>query len=53
LAESARTVAAGATWTVSTMVRPRCDVSPCRVTVALPGHPETIGFAVAITARGA
>jgi len=53
LAESTRAVAAGATWTVSAMVRPRCDVSPCRIKVALPGHPETIDFLVTSPDRGA
>jgi hypothetical protein len=53
LGESTRTVAAGATWTVSTSVRPRCDISLCRIEVSLPGHPETIDFRVTITAPGA
>jgi hypothetical protein len=46
--EAARTVAAGASWTVSTAVRPACRTSPCRIQVSLPGHPETIDFLVAV-----
>jgi hypothetical protein len=38
------TVAAGATWTVDTHIRPTCSVLPCEVQVALPGYPETIDF---------
>jgi hypothetical protein len=44
--EASRTVAAGASWTVSTAVRPVCRTSPCRIQVSLPGHPETIDFLV-------
>jgi hypothetical protein len=50
LGQSAKTVAAGATWNVSTTVRPSCSSSPCRVQVSLPGHPETIDFLVSLTA---
>ena len=53
LRESARTIAAGATWMVSAVVRPRCAVSPCRIQVSLPGHPETIDFLLTIKDRGA
>ncbi len=53
LAESMRAIAAGATWTVTTTVRPRCGTSACRIEVSLPGHPETIGFLVSLTAPGA
>jgi hypothetical protein len=52
LGESTRTVAAGATWTVSVAVRPACSTSPCRIGVSLPGHPETIDFLVALRAPG-
>jgi hypothetical protein len=48
LGGSSRTVAAGATWSVSTVVRPDCGSSPCRVEVSLPGHPETIDFLVTL-----
>jgi hypothetical protein len=50
LGASTRTVAPGATWTVSTVVRPTCDASPCRIEVWLPGHPETIDFLVTLKA---
>jgi len=48
LGESAKTVAAGATWAVSTVVRPACDSSPCRIEVTLPGHPEKIDFLITL-----
>jgi O-antigen/teichoic acid export membrane protein len=51
LAKSAKTVATGATWTVSAMVRPTCDSSPCRIEVTLPGHPEKIDFLVTLRAH--
>jgi len=51
LGESARTVAAGATWKVSAVVRPTCDGSPCRIEVTLPGHPEEIDFLVMLRAQ--
>ena len=47
---SARTVAAGAAWIVSTAVRPACPSSPCRIEVSLPGHRETIDFLVRLAA---
>ncbi len=50
LAESASMVGAGATWTVSTPIRPSCASSPCRIEVALPGHPEIIDFIVTLKA---
>lgn len=50
LGESTRIVAAGATWIVSTVIRPTCATSPCRVEVWLPGHPETIDFLVTLRA---
>jgi hypothetical protein len=52
LSGSMRTVAAGTKWTVSTMVRPACRASRCRIEVSLPGHPETIDFLVALKAPG-
>ena len=51
LDESERTVAAGATWRVSAVVRPTCGSSLCRVEVILPGHPEKIDFLVTIKAQ--
>lgn len=44
--QSTRTIAGGATWTVSAVVLPMCQSSPCRLEVSLPGHPETIDFLV-------
>jgi hypothetical protein len=46
LEQSSKTVAPGSQWNVSTVVRPTCATSPCRVEVSLPGHPETIDFLV-------
>jgi hypothetical protein len=42
IATASRAVNANRTWTVSAQVRPTCKSSPCRLTVSLPGHPETI-----------
>src|SRR6202043_191051 len=53
LGESAKSVAAGATWTVTTAIRPACGTARCRIEVSLPGHPETIDFLVALKAPGA
>ena len=52
LAESAKLVPAGSNWSVSVTVRPRCGGSPCRIQVALPGHPETIDFLPTLAAAG-
>jgi hypothetical protein len=52
LGSSARTVPDGATWTVSTAVRPTCGISPCRLEVSLPGYPETIDFLVTLRTAG-
>jgi len=49
LGKSARMVAAGGTWTVTAVIRPTCAASSCRVEVSLPGHPEKIGFFVALS----
>jgi hypothetical protein len=48
--KSTRSIAAGAVWTVSTMVRPTCGTSPCRIEISLPGHPEKIDFLIALKA---
>jgi len=48
--QSARTVAAGKTWTVSTVIHPSCRASHCRVEVSLPGYPETIYFLLTLKA---
>jgi hypothetical protein len=52
LRESARKLAAGAAWTVSTVVRPACTSSACHIEVSLPGHPEVIDFMVTLVASG-
>jgi len=51
--QSTKTVAPGAIWSVSTTVRAACTGTPCRVQVALPGHPEIIDFLVTLTDRRA
>jgi hypothetical protein len=50
ISESQRIVPSGGTWTVTTVVRPICRLSPCRVEVSLPGHPEVIDFLVELRA---
>jgi hypothetical protein len=50
LAESARTVEVGRSGAVSTVIRPTCLVSPCRIQVSLPGHPETVYFLATVKA---
>ena len=52
LAESAKLVPAGSSWSVSVTVRPHCGSSPCRIQVSLPGHPETIDFLPTLAAAG-
>lgn len=52
LKESARMVAADATWTVSVTIRLAHTASPCRIEVLLPGHPETIDFLVTLKTPG-
>lgn len=49
LGTAVRTVAAGHVWEVRVVVRLSCELSPCRVEVALPGHPETIDFQVILS----
>jgi hypothetical protein len=49
--QSTKTVAPGATWTISMTVPAVCTGSPCRVQVSLPGHPEDIDFLVYLTAQ--
>lgn len=51
LHRSSKLVAAGARWKVSISVRPGCLLSPCRIEVSLPGHPETIDFLVIMKGR--
>jgi hypothetical protein len=51
LQESARVIDAGNSWTVSTVLRPACDASRCRIEVSLPGHPETIDFLITLKAE--
>jgi hypothetical protein len=48
--QSARTVAAGTTWRVATVIRPVCRTSHCQVEVSLPGYPETIYFLITLKA---
>lgn len=51
LEESARVVHAGKSWTVSTVIRPACGASRCRVEVSLSEHSETIDFLITLKAR--
>jgi hypothetical protein len=44
LKKSTKSIAAGASWSVTARVRPSCASSPCRIQVSLPGHPETVDF---------
>jgi hypothetical protein len=53
LSQASAVVAAGATWTVDTSVRPYCNFQPCRVEVLLPGHPEHIDFLVFLSGTAA
>jgi hypothetical protein len=50
LGKSENAVAPGKTWTVSADIRPTCVLSPCRIEVSLPGHPETIDFLAMVEA---
>ncbi len=49
---ASRMVAPGASWDVSTTVRPTCSTSPCQVKISLPGHPETLDFNVNLQPGG-
>jgi hypothetical protein len=51
LTQASRSVRASATWSVSARVTPSCSSSPCRLTVSLPGHPESIDLLLTITGR--
>lgn len=51
IGENRRIVAGGDTWTVTTVVRPTCGRSPCRIEVSLPGHREVIDFLITLRAR--
>lgn len=50
LAHSTKKVAAGQSSTVRVAIRPTCFLSPCRIQVSLPGHPETIDFLATVGA---
>ena len=50
LAQASKGVSANTTWSVSAQVIPSCRSSPCRLTVSLPGHPETIDLLLTINA---
>jgi hypothetical protein len=50
MATASRTLGPGRTWTVSIDVRPTCGLSPCRIQVSVPGHPEKIDFLVILKA---
>lgn len=44
----ARTLADGASWTVTTVIKPVCPSSACLIKVALPGHAQQIDFHVTL-----
>jgi hypothetical protein len=46
--EATKAVADGGIWAVSTVVRPACTSSPCRVAVSLPTQNETIDFLIVL-----
>jgi hypothetical protein len=46
-------IAPGASFTVSTVIYPTCRLTPCRIRVTLPGHPEVIDFIVNVHYRKA
>jgi hypothetical protein len=49
MATAARTLESGRTWTVSIDVKATCSlVPPCRIEVAVPGHPERIDLLVTL-----
>ena len=50
LGTSQRIIPSGGTWSVRTVVRPTCRLSPCKIEVVLPGRQETIDFLVTLTA---
>jgi len=50
LGKSENTVAPSRSWIVSTVIRPTCVFSPCRIAVLLPGHPEMIDFLATVKA---
>jgi hypothetical protein len=53
LKAATRTIAAGATETISAIVAPSCANSPCRIQVSLPGRPETIELLLTLTPKPA
>jgi hypothetical protein len=50
LGKSSKILSAGASWTVTAVVRPTCATSPCKVEVSLPSYSEKIDFLVDLTA---
>ena len=50
LGSAAQMITSGGNWTVWTSVRPRCELSPCRIDVLLPGHKERLDFLVVLKA---
>jgi len=50
MSQSSRKVAVGASSTISTVVRPTCIRSPCRIQISLPGHPEIVDFLINLKA---
>lgn len=52
LKTAATTISAGRTAAVSTLIRPSCAQSPCRIEISLPGHPEKIDFNLTLFGLG-
>lgn len=52
LKTAAGTVGDGRTLAISTVIRPSCARSPCRIEISLPGHPEKIDFRLALFGLG-
>lgn len=50
MATATRTLRPGRRWTVALAVKPTCGPSPCRIQVAVPGHPERLDFLVILKA---
>jgi hypothetical protein len=49
LRSATKNIADGVAWSVSLVIHPSCMISPCRIEISLPGHPETIYFLVSLT----
>ena len=48
LYKASRKIASDSQFKVAITIHPKCILNPCRIQVALPGHPETIDFLLGI-----